>query len=245
MNQQSLFAIQLVDEIDSPFVSKDAKAIGIDAAENEYMLKRLQEGALLPLTEWLGHHLCRLCGIPTPEFTVVLRPNGEPAFGSKIDYALVDFNRDTLSEADKSSLVVHTADSISRSLILDVFFPNPDRHFGNWLFARRRDRFTALAIDWSRVTALYDPLLTDWPWQEGCVSNQSLASLHKLGAFSVDAVRRTAEALSQVNEDDISSIMSSAPLIWRANFDERGMLSWWRVHHAQRIQNSLDMLLIT
>lgn len=246
MSQGTLFAIQLVDEIDSPYQghSKDAKALGIDAADAEYLLKRLQDGARLPLTEWFGHHLCRLVGVPTPEFAVVLRLNGEPAFGSKIDSSLVDFNRaGRLSHAERTAIVINAAASEAAALMLDAFFPNPDRHFGNWLYAARHGKFVALAIDWSRVVALAAMPFAGWPWPAACASASTADTLRTVGALPAADARRVAAELARVSEDDIAAIIGSAPELWRAGLDIPAILNWWRDGRAQRIDDSLSLLL--
>lgn len=244
MSQASLFAIQLVDEVDSPFGhGRDAKALGIDAADNEYLLKRLQDGPLLPLTEWLCHHLCRLCGVPTPEFAVVLRPNGEPAFGSRIDPNVVDFNRSVLSHAQQVAIVTQAAPTESAALMLDAALNNPDRHFGNWLYAPRRGRFVALAIDWSRMQSLQPPPFSTWPWTAGCRSAGTHAALVALGALQAADLRGAGHALIRVDESDVVAIIQSAPEEWRTGYDLSAMVDWWRDRRHARIDDSLALLL--
>lgn len=244
MKQGALFPIQLVDEIESPYLhAKDSRALGVDHAENEYLLKRLEDGPLLPITEWLGHHLCRLCGVPTPEFAVVLRPNGEPCFGSRIEAGVVDFNRAPLSQAQMIAIVRDAAASESAALMLDAFLPNPDRHFGNWLYAARRGQFVALSIDWSRVSALHAPAFDTWPWQAGCNSDDTHKTLDGIGALQANEVRRVARALTGIGDDDVHAIVQSAPELWRKGLDEDAILNWWRVNRVQRIDDSLSLLL--
>lgn len=245
MNQAGLFPIQLVDEIDSPYThGKDAKALGIDEVDNEYLLKRLQDGRLLPLTEWMSYHICRLCGIPTPEFAVVIRPNREPAFGSKIDSAVVDFNRAaTLSNAQQVSIVMDAGLSESAALAFDAFLPNPDRHFGNWLYAARRGKFVALSIDWSRAHFLDRPLFSGWPWPPGSKSAESLSYLKTFGVFSAAEAHRVFDALAGLDADDIEAVLGSAPELWRENVVEDAILDWWKSSRHQRIEDSKALIL--
>ncbi len=233
MMQQGLFAVQLVDEIESPFIrhSKQAKTIGIDSAENEYLLKRIEDGRYLPMTEWLCHHLCRMIGVPTTEFSVVLRPNGEPAFGSRIDSTLIDFNKTALSQARKQAIVKDAGLTESAAIALDAVLPNPDRHFGNWLYALRRNRFMALAIDFGKVTAPSDdPVFKGWPWPPECRSAEAVASLKALFALDAVELRRVWAALDQIGEDDIQAILRSAPELWWQGIDQSAILNWWKNH---------------
>jgi hypothetical protein len=244
MNQANLFKIQLVDEVPSPYGGKDAKALGIDASSNEYLLKRLEDGDLLPLTEWVCHHVCRLVGVPTPEFSVVLRTDGEPAFGSRIDLSAADFNKPpVLTPADQISIVKDAGSTMSTALALDIVLPNPDRHFGNWLYAPRRRKFIALAIDWSRCDAFTAPPFQRWPWPPECNSSKTVELMKQMGALDADSLRHTWRELAKIDSHDLLTIIRSAPELWRAKLDENAMLNWWSNHLTQRLIDSENFIL--
>lgn len=160
MSQLSLLPIRLVDEQPADrSQSKDLAWIGLDEQDRRYALKTREPGAdYLPLTEWLCYHLCQHCGIPAPEFAVVVRLDGSSAFGSRwVDNAW-QINP-AATRADELLLRIDRARrDVSAMFAIDAFMPNENRHFGNMLFTHTGARTRALAFDWSR-TQLFAP----WP----------------------------------------------------------------------------------
>lgn len=95
MSQTNLLPVRILNEVDATtfgFDGKDLKRVAQCDDGHSYAMKRVQDGELVPLAEWVGHHLCGRCSILTPDFAVLNDPDGQPpSFGSRIaSYAQIE-----------------------------------------------------------------------------------------------------------------------------------------------------------
>lgn len=239
MSQLTLLPIQLVDEQPADrAVSKDLLFIGFDEQDRRYALKTVEPSApLLPLTEWLCYHLCRLVGIITPEFAVVLRLDGTPAFGSRWEENAREFSPAKVSEADLLGWLQKTKSDTSGMFAMDGFMPNPDRHLGNILFVQTGTRLRALAFDWSR-TAIFEP----WPWPNDCNSAQNWQWFKAIGNTDAAALAARLQRLQGVTAQQVFDILQAAPELWRNNVNIESATQWWQTHRDNRAKDALNLL---
>jgi hypothetical protein len=239
MNQLPLLPIQLVDEQPADrTVSKDLLFIGFDEQDRRYALKTVEPNApLLPLTEWLCYHLCRLAGIITPEFSVVLRLDGSPAFGSRWEENAREFSPAKVSEADLLGWLQKTRADTSGMFVMDGFMPNPDRHLGNILFVQTGARLRALAFDWSR-TAIFEP----WPWTNDCNSAQNWRWFKAIGNTDAAAFHARLQRLQAVTDQQVLEILQAAPELWRNNVNIEFAAQWWQANRDNRAKAVSDLL---
>ncbi len=155
MSQHQLLEVTVLREIDSTalFDGADLKRVARGDDGRDYACKRMQDGPTIPISEWMGHHLWRACGLLTPDFSVLkYRDGSPPAFGSRIElqasqvqhnpapYTIVGFFRQHLPV-------------ISRAYPLDAFYVNPDRHGRNFLERPTLTTPELLCFDFSRAWA--------------------------------------------------------------------------------------------
>jgi len=239
MNQLPLLPIQLVDEQPADrSVSKDLLFIGFDEQDRRYALKTVEPAApLLPLTEWLCYHLCRLVGVITPEFSIVIRLDGTPAFGSRWEENAREFSPGKVSEAQFLGWLQRTRADTSGMFGMDGFMPNPDRHMGNILFVQTGARLRALAFDWSR-TAIFEP----WPWDAGCNSAQNWNWFKSIGNIDEAMLDTRLQRLRSVTEKQVFEILQAAPELWRNNVSIESAAQWWQTNRDNRAKAVSDLL---
>jgi hypothetical protein len=237
--QISLIPVQLVDEqpVDRS-IAKDLLWTGSDEQNRRYALKTVESGKeLLPLTEWLCYHLCGVAGILTPEFSVVTRLDGTPAFGSRWESDARQFSPARVSDAQFTTWIAETKVDVSSMFALDAFMPNEDRHFGNILFVDTGARLRALAFDWSR-TKIFSP----WPWPLDCKSDHAWGWLCTAKLYDMPVIESKMARLRDVTGDKLLKILMAAPPLWRQNFDVDGAALWWDANKDHRIEQALKLL---
>jgi len=237
--QIPLIPIQLIDEQPTDRIgTKDLLWTGSDEQNRRYALKTVEpNNKLLPLTEWLCYHLCGAAGILTPEFSVVTRIDGTPAFGSRWETEARQFSPARISDAEFTTWIAQTKADISGMFALDVFMPNVDRHFANILFVDTGARLRALAFDWSR-TLLFQP----WPWPADCKSERSWNWLCTTGLQDVSTAENKLSRLREMTGEKILQILRAAPDFWRQDFDIDSAALWWDANKDLRIEQALRLL---
>lgn len=240
MSQLSILPIALVDEQPADRnKSKDLAWIGIDEQDRRYAIKtRELEAPLLPLIEWLCYHLCQHCGVPAPEFAVVVRLDGSQAFGSRWVEQAWQVDPAATTRAELELRISRARHDISAMFAIDAFMPNEDRHLGNMLFTHAGARARALAFDWSR-TRLFEP----WPWPAGCNSDQVWRWLQRMKQAEASAVTATLDRLQSLSETEMHRIISAAPAEWTEDIDVAALVAWWKNNrHTRAAQAQLQLL---
>ena len=128
--QSALFPIDIVHEFPATGSTADLKHCGLGADHHKYALKTIDDNVFLPISEWVGYHLCRSLGIATPDFEIVKRPDGTLAFGSRWE------NNSRQLSKNPSLLEMNNTFSICKNELseiyaIDTFLPNEDRHGRN------------------------------------------------------------------------------------------------------------------
>lgn len=239
MSQLSLLPIKLIDEQPADRTkSYDLAWIGFDEQDRRYALKtREPEAPLLPLIEWFCYHLCLQCGIPAPEFAVVVRLDGSRAFGSRWVENAWQFDPGSMDQTELEVKLDRARRDVSAMFAIDAFMPNTDRHFRNMLFSRAGARARALAFDWSRA-CLFEP----WPWPPVCNSALAWAWLSRKKMTDSAAASRTLDRLQTISETEIRSILAFAPEEWSEGIDIDGTANWWRENKEQRAADAAELL---
>ncbi len=233
--QQSLLPIKVTSEADPREYGitegVDLKRIALGDDGNTYAVKRVADGAYMPLTEWVGYHLCRRCQILTPDFAVLLPKDQSPAyFGSRIaTYAQIEHEPGSFRV---STFFSGHMQALAAVYALDAVYINPDRH-GRNLFVRTGAGGSALlAFDFSQAwitkglpfgntEALRDSRTQKW-WN----------TLKKLGCKIDEG------ALSLLQNTDapwLAQVLDSAPTEWKTDLDTNAILEFWDTRRQQRI----------
>ena len=148
MNQTSFFPVQIAHQEPYGGNTNDLKVVGYTKDRIKYAVKRESDASALPIAEWIGHHLCQLAGVATPEFAVVECVGGEIAFGSRWEESALQIS-DAMPTQDRLLHVSQHSTAISRVHAVDRVYANPDRHAGNFLFVIRAGLDLCLAFDFS------------------------------------------------------------------------------------------------
>ena len=164
MFQQSMFPVEITHEEQYAGGTAHLRLTGVARNGERYAIKTVGDDPILPITEWFCYELCRYIGIPAPGCAVVQRPNGELAFGSRMDADVSEMGGKEISPAQTWLLLKEMRADLSAIYAADWFLPNPDRHVGNILYRQTQSGTKIpLAFDWSCVTSLAEsPAFSQW-----------------------------------------------------------------------------------
>lgn len=237
MSQSNLFPLKLLHEEEFSG-TKDLKCIGHAIGGTRYAVKKESDGELLPLAEWLGHHISRLCGIPTPDFEIVECLNGELAFGSRWEENSISLTNGTPTVDVLLMLSIH-AEAISEILGLDHHLNNHDRHCGNFLFVPRNNKQICLSMDFSCANVRNGLPFGEDYFKEGCntlllMNGVMVNHLSKLSKKSFNAAL---DAVQAITYSQISTILTGAPDAWFTLVNRSQILDWWKEFSVIRAES--------
>ena len=206
----------------------DAEFIAVDDLSTErYLCKGQAKGVFLPATEWICAHLGAACGLPIPPIAVVeltTAPGvyyfGSQWLGGAVD-VLVGFGQ------------VSNPDVFGKTLAVDLFAHNVDRHIGNYLYLDLAGEVVARIIDFSRAWYFSGWPLPALPLPAGCHTIQSLQ--HWMVRYQGSYVRPTAvlQAISDLPDDWMRETLATMPSAWLSKDDRLALRQWW-VSEARR-----------
>lgn len=233
--QTSLLPIRITREVDARaegYDGDDLKRLAFCDDSHTYAIKRVQDHPHMPICEWVGHHLCRRCGILTPDFAVLSGASDAetPCFGSRIaSYAQIEHS--PLSFEMSRFFRGHTA-AVAAVYALDAVVINPDRHGRNFFVRTDVAGDQLLAFDFSRAW-----LRTGQPFGNQESMRDSGTSVwwkafKRMGA-SVDS--DTLTLLSDLDAPWLDSVLRDAPAQWLQGIDKAAVLDFWDTRRAQRI----------
>lgn len=235
MIQSSLLPVIVTAELDAQeqgFDGADLKRIARCDDGHSYAMKRVEDGALIPLAEWVLHHLCRQCAIRTPDFTILHRGKTlAPAFGSRIaTYAQI--------EEDPSSYRVATffaghQDSLSSAYTLAAVAIDPDRHGRNFFIDPGRGNRTLRMFDFSRAW-----LTSGLPFGNTERLRTSRTEHWWRKVFQRMGCKADEKTLSSLQATDapwLHDVIQSAPQEWRITVDVDATATYWERQRASRI----------
>lgn len=234
--QTSLLPIRITREVDARaegYEGNDLKRFAFCDDSHTYAIKRVQDHPNMPICEWVGHHLCRRCGILTPDFAVLSGATDAepPSFGSRIaSYSQIEHS--PLSFEVSRFFRGHTT-ALAAVYALDAVVINPDRHGRNFFVRSDVAGDQLVAFDFSRAW-----LRTGHPFGNTESMRESGTSVwwkmfKRMGA-SVDI--GTLNLLSALDAQWLSSVMKQAPTQWLDGIDQAAILEFWDTRRSQRIE---------
>lgn len=236
MTQTSLLPVRIIDEVDAGslgFDGEDLKRVARCDDGHSYAMKRVQDGPLIPLSEWVGYHLCRKCSVLTPDFAVLNDPDGgAPSFGSRIA-SYLQIEHDPGSFRVSSFFNGHHA-ALSAIYSLDAIVINPDRHGRNVFVEQGRGKQPSRvrAFDFSRAWLVTGAPFGNTESMRDSATQKWWRTLHRLGC------RPSQEALSLLQNTDapwLRGVIESAPETWRASVDVDATVTFWERQRLTRI----------
>ena len=243
MTQPGLFPIRIRYELPANFGTADLKLVGRGDDGYEYALKTIEDGPLLPATEWVCHQLCRAVGIATPDFAAVHRPDGTVAFGSRIEACeQVDPTRGDPVVVQIAKLF--SADIVAHSRIfgVDAVVGNHDRHLGNFLFRPTSTGLLPLAFDFSRAWVHNHPPFGLAPWVAGCKSDQAVRWLRNARQFDPASAEDGLDAMYLLPATALSQALASCHASWTQGYDWSPTLHVWEQQRASLVASARQSL---
>jgi hypothetical protein len=238
MAQTSFLPIKLSNEEPYEGGTKDLALVGFTADRIRYAVKRESDGEFLPISEWIGHHLCRICQIPTPEFAVVECVNGEVAFGSRWEEGSRQISS-AMPQSEALQLLIEHGTDIFAVHALDRFMVNPDRHAGNFLFVTRAGTRICLSMDFSMAGPRDGVPFGNHPLSLESKTYQII----RIVSPYVDELRAraaflsTVDKLKNVTSTQFANILEAAPDAWFATLGRSDLQSWWDNHASSRLSD--------
>lgn len=235
MSQNELFDIAIIREMDSTalFDGADLKRIARGDDGRDYACKRIEDGPAIPISEWMGYHLWRACGLLTPDFAILHYKDGSPpAFGSRIELLASQVQKDPSIYTISGFFRPHIK-SLSIAYPLDAFYVNPDRHGRNFL---ERPTLTApelLCFDFSRAWAT-----NGHPW--GDRSQMDASNTKDWWKFFRNSMRISAnldalERASTLDADWFESKLMAAPAQWLSAIHTDKAIEFWHDSRSAQI----------
>lgn len=237
--QNSLIPIKILQQIPPNTESADLKFIGLADDGHLYALKCLAEHRFLPISEWVGYHLCRAIGLATPDFAVVLLDDETPAFGSRFERVQqlgVPIN--PIQRAHFLGSGMRTA--TEPIFAVDAFLPNNDRHFLNFMWRESAIGVVPLAFDFSRAWLISGTPFGLFPLNK--TDNTILVWEYLKGTFSYSVPVNAMNKISALPDDWLEAVIKSAPSQWIADFDIKPTIDFWRLQRKARCENALAIL---
>lgn len=228
--QYNMFKVKIIQELPYAGTSADLKRIGIGDDGNHYALKTLNDSALLPISEWIGYHLCRAVGVNTPDFSVVELTDGALAFGSKWDGNTFQVPK-LLTPIDAVNHFQPVKSALECIYAVDAFLPNEDRHARNILMRSTPSGTIPLAFDFSRAS-----LMLGLPFGSDLTANCKTLEFwryfkHLLG---LRPCARSFATIQSLPDDWLEHIIASAPTSWSAGFPVQDTVDFWKNDRGSR-----------
>ncbi len=234
MSQNELFDINVIHEVDSTtqFDGADLKRIARCDDGRDYACKRIEDGPAIPISEWMGYHLWRACGLYTPDFAILNYQDGSPpAFGSRIELLASQVEKDPAAYTVTGFFRPHVK-TLSIAYPLDAFYVNPDRHGRNFLERPTLTSPELLCFDFSRAWATNGS-----PW--GDEHQMHVSNTRDWWRFFRRAMRISAnfsalERASTLGVDWFESKLMAAPEQWLSVIQADKAIEFW--HHSRNAQ---------
>lgn len=208
--------------------SADADLIGMGDDGFDYVIKTIEKTPNVPASEWFCHRLAELCGIVTPQYSILNIPGKKPAFGSLYDSAFEKNEsviQDILFGKLKSNIL---AERLSAIYAFDLFVHNDDRHFGNYMFTKAMTHgYSVKAFDFSRAWLHQGWPLPNLPLQPHCNTVVRFRELMQHHHFDLNAAEVVLDHLSGLEINSIQAIYNEMPNEWLSKNDRKKLVKWW------------------
>lgn len=242
MAQTSFLPVQITHQEPYGGQTADLRLVGYTSDRIKYAIKRESDARLLPLAEWIGHNLCRMAGVYTPEFTLVTCIDGEIAFGSRWEESATQINEATPIQERLLLLKTHATD-ISAIHAVDQMYANPDRHPGNLLFVVRSGIEMCLAFDFSRAGPRNGLPFGTTPLPPDCLTMVIMDIIKDyLNAFDGAVYKDVIDSLERISSSDFRTVLDNAPDNWFTAIDKEDLLSWWDNERSIRLEEARQWL---
>lgn len=224
--QKSLLRPKLRIRVPAGTGTADIRHVGIALDNTEWYIKTIEDHPLLPITEWIGHHVAEACGLPVPYYSIVDHEDegGVPVFGSRTESGLEDPFK--LLPAQQVEQLMQCASTMSATVAIDMVLGNEDRHRGNFLYRRNRlGQASSLVIDWSRAFGFRGIPPPDIP--ADCNTAQTHNILRGLKLWDSQSALAVIAATAAIDRATMTAWVEEAPLPWLPEPARANLIGWW------------------
>jgi hypothetical protein len=214
----------------------DNAGIGYTRFGERYLMKVDHE---VCLAEFIGAALCKACGIPHCEPTVVsLRKR--PVFGSRFEHGLVRLTSDdAYGQFFQNCTNIHAMTAV---LCIDLAIGNYDRHWRNWLYQSAHDGQLIRAVDFSRAWPTVTPPLTPSDMR-GQNTQIAFRDWQGLGiAFDLTIAQSVCTTLRGLSQDWLHNLLEPLPVEWKVTSDAPALCAWWAANWHRHLTAVMDFL---
>jgi len=192
------------------------------------------------VAEFVGATLCRACGIPVPEPSIV-DFKGRHIFGSRLESG-VTLPKSELDVIDQVTRC-ENATIFSAVLAIDLAVGNNDRHWHNWLpQSQEGGGIVMRAMDFSRAWPTDHPPLI-FPAMRGENTEKVWRAWASLGiSYDEAAAFDVCDSLEGLTDQWLKSIFDQLPADWMVGATGPQLLVWWNQNWSIRIRDVRDFL---
>jgi hypothetical protein len=217
---------------------QDNEGIGFTKHGERYLLKSAPS---VCIAEFIGAALCRACGVPTPEPTIV-EFKGRKIFGSRLESGVGPLPKIQLDVIEQVKNCAN-ASIFSAVLAIDIALGNTDRHWHNWLPQAQNDGTILMrAMDFSRAWPTAHPPLAFAAMR----SENTEICWRSWFAYGIKYDEPSAfealDALDKLTSTWLSSIFEQLPTEWIASASGPELLRWWEDHWKNRVAEAKQFL---
>ena len=221
MEQSSLFALEITDKAPANNITAHLKMFVIADDGQEYAAKGIHDGNSehvpvpnpnqIPAAEWLCSNLAEICGLPIPNYKILLdKNNGDYYFGSRIELAC---DKTILDGASWLNRIKNASEQLKKQLwaihAFDLFIYNIDRHINNYLYViNRSNSFDIQAFDFSLSS-----LVLGWPkgvdlsvFPTNCNTSNSWSYIKIITGVKDEYTKSALKILDKLKLIDVSKI---------------------------------------
>ncbi|OCG58993.1 hypothetical protein A9G40_08105 [Gilliamella sp. Nev3-1] len=245
MEQSSLFALEITDKAPANTITAHLKMFVIADDGQEYAAKGIHDGYnervsvphpnQIPAAEWLCSNLAEICGLPIPNYKILLdKNNGNYYFGSRIELACDKAILDGVSWLNR---IKNASEQLKKQLwsihAFDLFIYNMDRHINNYLYVvNRSNSFDIQAFDFSLSS-----LVLGWPKEidlsafPNCNTSNSWSYIKKITGIKDEYTTSALKILGKLKLIDVSKIddiFSKMPSQWVNEELKINLIDWWQ-----------------
>ena len=214
--------------------------LAIESGVNRKILKEMS-----PVSELFCYKVARLCGLPTPQYRILIDEEDNLYFGSSIDQG-----HSTKDEMELKKIFFNpTGDVIDLFFVqlwtiyaFDCFFFNIDRHLGNYLIIRSQNfNYTQLKpFDFGFSSFSF----VGYPYSEPYISQTNCKTKRIMGIIDsqlkqnnqnyvknrsdyIELAKNRLDKLLNIDNDKIKEVMYSIPDVWMTRDEKDKFIAWW------------------
>lgn len=234
--QHRIFPLHIVRTEPVHLGTADLRCIGVGDDGQAYYIKRVCDGPLIPVSEFLCSLLAGAIGMAIPPFHIALMPDRqEMCFASREEGGVIEGLAAFHQMIANNSLGLYST-RLAQWYAFDLFVHNVDRHANNFLFRQTSLGTTLVGLDFSRAL-----VAEGWPGQHpplpnGCNSRILARQLQALSPYPAPSAVATLSRLAAIPDDWIAKQLDSLPDAWVTARMRSAIARWWRGGRAKRLR---------